>query len=664
MIEVPAGALSQDTEITISLENVNDPEPGDLPELASYVFEPDGTTFSKPVKVTLILPLSLLDSGFRLVHAESPGSDGEEAPLTTPLNIDSAVINPDGETVTVTTTIPSFSRIKVYRSGFFDLKLTAPLRAVEGVPFDVQAETVQKTTEPQIVRRQVIGSGDDAVVQTITLQPSQQWSLFGSFIGKTNVSPKFISQAPSETEVIAGTYTAGGWFTCTKADTNFEIEYLSLVDVEETWRFAYSPATWVRYDEKEITRLSVIKKVSGECLAPEVASSTPAGAAPTSSADRAERLGEILFSTPSAPDVGEQSPDGTSASTELANGMTVEARIERWTSTQISTIRRIWLGSVDLLRYTLHFTISGQTPTDERMSVEYQVFSVQPSGLVEWSEVFQESVGYDVGDLQRPVKLASAGEYVVKGTVGDEAFEIAVEVDEPPIRYGILAPPGTWTGQTPLSDEDATELAHFSGDWEGLFLEQWKQGVADGGPVDILKTQSDISLERTDLFIHPIDTGVSQHAYDGSLVDYEMVVPKAYYEGTLTYYLPAFSYEDGNCANETVTYDLLGSVEYAPHEGPWSAPLVLDGLLSGTLPELTDELPTTVQIFAIEASSIDHERMSVDGSAIRIIGPLYEHAALGFQIVFGDIEPNPSSTINDESTCTSSVSNISIWASK
>ncbi len=40
----------------------------EFPELAKYILEPSGTVFSEPVEVTLVLPLSLLEPGFRVVN--------------------------------------------------------------------------------------------------------------------------------------------------------------------------------------------------------------------------------------------------------------------------------------------------------------------------------------------------------------------------------------------------------------------------------------------------------------------------------------------------------------------------------------------------------------------------------------------------------------------
>jgi hypothetical protein len=165
-IKVPPGALSEDIEITVSKVENDVSEPSDMPELAAYEFGPDGTTFSKPVQVSLVLPVSLLEDGFRLIHFESDSSDDGEAPLSTPLDVDEIVIDETGENATIKTSISSFSGIKIYRSDFFGLRLTVPNTAVEGVPFPVEAVTMKKSTESQVVRRQVYGSGDDAVVET------------------------------------------------------------------------------------------------------------------------------------------------------------------------------------------------------------------------------------------------------------------------------------------------------------------------------------------------------------------------------------------------------------------------------------------------------------------------------------------------------------------
>ncbi len=664
-IEIPAGTLSEDTEITISRRDNEALEPGDLPELAEFVFEPDGLTFSKPVQVSLKLPLSLIESGFRLVHAENPGSDSQEAPSTTPLEIDDFVFNPDGETATVTTTLSSFSSILVYRSAFFKLELTAPARALVGVPFDVQAVTTLKTTEPQVVRRQVFGSGGDATVLTITIQPDQQWNISGEYWGRSNVLPKYVPSAPPLTAVTTPTFTTHSSFTCEEAGIDFQISYRSDVRVKETWRFEYNPTGWTTLDKKLSTYESILEVATGECLAPiHDTPSTPAVALPTPTVDPIGLVAEVFISSPTNPVSDQQGSDNSSGSVRLANGMTVEVRTERWASSETSLMKKSWVGSVDILEYTLYLDISGETPDGERMPVEYQVFAVDSSGLIDWSDLKEEPVGADAGDLEKSFRLGWAGDYVVKGMVGDEPFEITVATVQPPIRYGILAEPGTWTGQTVLSDEDVTELAHFNGEWSGWVLAAWNQKIAEVGSADVLKNLSKISLERTDIFIEPIDTGVRQTTADGRRVPYEMIVPKALYEGTLIYHLTAYSDEDGVCGEETVTYSLVGTVEYTPHAGPWRAPLELEGTLVGTLPKLTRELPASVRITVILPDSINQERMTADSSRMPVVGPLPDSPSVGFEILFDDFEPNPSSTITNESTCGSSVTSIALRARK
>ena len=143
-----------------------------------------------------------------------------------------------------------------------------------------------------------------------------------------------------------------------------------------------------------------------------------------------------------------------------------------------------------------------------------------------------------------------------------------------------------------------------------------------------------------------------------------MIVPKALYEGTLIYHLTAYSDEDGVCGEETVTYSLTGAIEYAPHAGPWRAPLELEGTLVGTLPKLTRELPASVRITVILPDSINQERMTADSSRMPVVGPLPDSPSVGFEILFDDFEPNPSSTITNESTCGSSVTSIALRARK
>jgi hypothetical protein len=665
-IDVPAGALSEDTEITVLKVENDVTETGDLAELVAYEFGPDGTAFSKPIQVSLVLPVSLLEPGFRLVHLENAKTGETEPPASSPLEVQEVVLDDSGKNATILTSLTSFSSIKVYRSAFFNLKLTVPEQAVEGIPFQVEAVTRRRTTEPQVARRQVFGSGDDAVVETITIHPNPEWLLYGSYNGKLNVSPESVPFSPPETSLTTDTFTSQTMFTCTKAGSDFSIDYFAGIDVNEVWKFAYSPEDWEKPDQKHTSYEQHVKLASGECVAPEGDTSpTPLSALPTSTPDPLGQASSILLGDPTeSPVTQTESDDGSSVSVQLPNGMTVRVEIIQWGGNPVPTLKRSWAGSVDFLRYTLNFTVSGEAEDGKRRQVEYQVFAVEPRGLLDWTDAIQKITGADAGVLEETLTLPWAGDYVVKGSVGEEKFELTLTAIEPEPRYGILAEPGTWTGRIPLTDVGASELADYSGEWSGWINNAWLQEIETVYSADVLKNQSKVKLQRTDRFIESLMTGVQQTTPDGGRTPYEMLVPRAIYEGTFSYNLPAFSYEDGHCGSEILTYEISGTVEYAPNVGPWSAPMVLNGTLSGPLPKLTREIPRTVQITVVVPDGINRQTLRQERFGSPIIGPLNEGAQLGFMVNFSDMERNTGFTINDESSCESYVTSIALVAAK
>ncbi|MDA1035340.1 MAG: hypothetical protein O3B65_00490 [Chloroflexi bacterium] len=66
---------------------------------------------------------------------------------------------------------------------------------------------------------------------------------------------------------------------------------------------------------------------------------------------------------------------GDATSSQVVDGMLVEATVTQWNGDPQPSLRRTWSTFVDILRYTLHFTVKdGPEVTAGRRDVEYQVF--------------------------------------------------------------------------------------------------------------------------------------------------------------------------------------------------------------------------------------------------------------------------------------------------
>jgi hypothetical protein len=129
---------------------------------------------------------------------------------------------------------------------------------------------------------------------------------------------------------------------------------------------------------------------------------------------------------------------------------------------------------------------------------------------------------------------------------------------------------------------------------------------------------------------------------DGGRIPYNLMQAQVIFEGTLLYHLPALSFDDGHCGDETVTYNLSGSIEYVPSGSVWAGNLVVNGTLAEPRPTLATELPVDVLIRATRS------------------GPIKPGDVLDLLIEFSEFQPNPSTVINDESTCRSEVSSINL----
>ena len=134
------GALAEDTEIRVSRVAEADLKREDSSELAKYVLEPAGTVFSKPVRLSIELPLSILDSGFSVLHsvAEDP-ADLDPDPLVA-VELDDLLLSADGSEVTLVMQISHFSTV-VVTHGFLQTTLSVPDIADVGVPFSARAIT-------------------------------------------------------------------------------------------------------------------------------------------------------------------------------------------------------------------------------------------------------------------------------------------------------------------------------------------------------------------------------------------------------------------------------------------------------------------------------------------------------------------------------------------
>ncbi|MDA1035339.1 MAG: hypothetical protein O3B65_00485 [Chloroflexi bacterium] len=154
-------------------------------------------------------------------------------------------------------------------------------------------------------------------------------------------------------------------------------------------------------------------------------------------------------------------------------------------------------------------------------------------------------------------------------------------------------------------------------------------------------------------YLAPVPGG-AQVIYDGSRTLYDLMLPRAEYEGTLNIVLAAGNGETDEfgraniCGVEVVTYELKGELNYVPLGDIWGAELALTGMLTSPLPKFAEELPQTLDISATsDSDGIDRLRMysyATDG----LQGAL---DSVGFVIGFYESEPNPGSTIDDESTC-------------
>ena len=393
-----------------------------------------------------------------------------------------------------------------------------------------------------------------------------------------------------------------------------------------------------------------------DCVA-SGASSTPTNA------------GTIPTSTPSgsanvSPDATITAVDPGESAAILVNGMLIDATGSQWNGPPRATMRRSWSEFAELLRYGLYFSVSdGPIPPAERQRVEYQVFEgaeIIPfgggGGSKDPREHFLIPQQFPADVIEDFVELPGPGQYNVKGTVGEESFDIAFSVEQPPILRGALVPPGEFVS-IPIDAYALNGLVNVEGTWSGRLPE----GYESWGDVKPLSNLSQIDLKIVDRFLEPMPTGIPQARYEGESVPFDLMRPVVDLEGTLRFTLGARGWEGGGtrrnaaggafvCATETVTYELKGRLEYSPQGPVWGAEFDLTGTLVTPLPLLVEELPQSVEITeAYQPEEIDQLRLIG-----HFDGPFSETSnGLGFLLSFSDLQSNPASMIHEDSGCIS-----------
>ena len=187
-LEIPPGALAEDTEIRVSRVIEADLNREEIPELAKYILEPAGTVFSKPVRLSIELPLSILDSGFSVLHslAEDPDDLDLDQDPSVAVELDDLLLSEDGSEATLMMQISHFSTITVIK-GPVKTTLSVPDIADVGVPFSARAITSTIGIDGRVESREEFPNvggvkGQNTVrTVTITVRPESPWDLTGNF---------------------------------------------------------------------------------------------------------------------------------------------------------------------------------------------------------------------------------------------------------------------------------------------------------------------------------------------------------------------------------------------------------------------------------------------------------------------------------------------------
>ena len=382
-----------------------------------------------------------------------------------------------------------------------------------------------------------------------------------------------------------------------------------------------------------------------------------------------------------APAAAPSSPNDGSGSSQVVNGMLFDATVTQWADKPGPTLKKSWAELVDMLSYTLHFSVTPAPGTPcEQLPVRSQIFGRASHRQIEF-QIFQGDSVFpfywprtsdDLGsseprqatldpppscEFQASFILPGTGSYSVKGLIGGDQsgadeFEVKAEAVRPPMQFGALVDPGSWAS-APLDAEDLDGFVSVDGTWTGELPEGW-QDVYDPGVV--LANLSRVELTFVDAYIEPVVTSVAQTTYNGTRHNFDLMLARARYEGKLSFSLVAsYQPDEGGslraCGAEIATYELEGLLSYFPLGEVWAAVLDLTGDLVGPHPELSEELPLKVAITATNLTDgIDPLRMYGFESNSNISNT---SADVGFFLDFQDIQPNSASVITDDSACQS-----------
>lgn len=677
-LQIPPGALDQDTAVSIEVAEVDD-----LPEQLRnlnvvgpvYKLQPEGLRFAEPVTISIELeslaPADGADSitipfvqffVFDDVNGLEPigGNAGPEQ------RTQAIVFDPVSRSLTMEGLVPHFSWL---------FKTTGGLEAVfEIVPSPIpvgsefSADFIVRNTRPKdsgfvykITTVQPIGI---PVVSKITssLHPDESLEAVDGNMFATTL--KYRCDAPGSGFYfvsLAYDLSSGAPPGYKETVVKGKTATLDYVDVGGEVFVVLRQGRLVYWFHLEVK----VTCGSGATIAPTSIippnpTSTPIPS-PTPTPHPLQGASEIFLLPTLTPMPNlKPTPLPTGASTGrsfLVGGMFVDVSITRWDKVQGG--KRSWGDLVNVLRYTLHFSVKpGPDAPPDWQQVEFQIFEEGDVFPFYWpqitrgsTEVRQRRLSPSEELLERII-LPGPGSYSVKGKIGGEEFEINVEAVEPPVTFGALVKPGTW-GLTPLYDPSSLDgLVSVEGSWEGKLPEGW-EAVHDPGVVRA--NLSRLELEKVDQFIRPVASGVAQTIYNGTRLDFDLMLPRARYEGKLIFHLAAIRREESPmevCVDETVTYDVGGLFNYLPNGEVWAANLELTGVLVPPLPLLAAQLPQKVVITA--TSRVDEiDRLRMYGPTD---DPIWDTTtSLGLLLDFQDLQPNPASAVDPDGNCQSTL---------
>lgn len=273
-LTIPPGALAEDTEISVSRVAKDDPDRNESSDIAGYILQPSGTVFSEPVEVALVLPLSLLESGFRVLNLATEVSDGPAQDTVVSVEVEDILVSDDGSEATLVMEISHFSRLVVIRVSFFEATVSVPDRVVVGVPFSATVIIRKTESDNDVLSRHTLTAGDDTTVETVTVRRGSDWALTGRFSSHPGgrLSPQFIGEAPPKTHLTSDSFTSIGTFTCWFAG-QFEVGFFARISFDESWEYVYTPEMFGILDDHVSSsvidgRTTLMEGTTGECVAP------------------------------------------------------------------------------------------------------------------------------------------------------------------------------------------------------------------------------------------------------------------------------------------------------------------------------------------------------------------------------------------------------------